>query len=156
MNTVLKLAELITPVQRIQYPRKLQTAIYLGQALTGCTFYEYYLVRGRVLSDELDQDLVQLKSIGMIERSHFDGRVELNIISQNGHRSRLVGKEKELSAWFVELLKEDANVLEAASTLIFFARDESGNPDKHLRWFKELPPEVLNRAHKLVPEVSSE
>lgn len=66
-----KLTTLLQEAKTVAAPRNLQTAIFWGQAYTGCELYRFRVSRGKVLSDELDQEVAQLEAAGWVGSGVF-------------------------------------------------------------------------------------
>lgn len=150
MDTLPILSELLCESNEEKDTRKLQTALYLAQKLTGNRYYRFRVTHGRVFSDELDQDVSQLTSIGFLNiYSKGNGHLYFNGCKRLVAKSVLGEKENELKNILRDLFKEDSPVLEAAATFKYFEEKQFGSPDK-LNWFREVPDITKQKSMKLV------
>jgi hypothetical protein len=120
--------------------RKLHCAVFLAQSFTHSTYYSFSLMRGRVFSEDLDQDFIVVMT----------GRV--NASGTFFSKSRPFHRVQELlTAQLTWLLDQDAEVVEAAATQWFYDNEGLGDPSEKLRWYKALSPSVRSAASKLQP-----
>ena len=119
--------------------RRLHCAFFLAQSSTQAPCYSFSLMRGRVFSQELDQDLVFFQI------------------------SRLTHSAEALSSWAKEteatyammskllhwLLEHDTAVVEAAATKRFYSVEGLGDPSTKLRWYDALPSDIKSAASEL-------
>jgi hypothetical protein len=113
--------------------RKLRPAFFIAQSRCDTVVYSFRLSMGRVVSEDLSEDLAQLWANGMIGAgAPRVRRVEIYA--------------KNLSDQLERLFAEDEETLEAAATMLFFARRQLGEPSDRLAWFRQLPEPKKHRA----------
>lgn len=119
--------------------RKVHCAVFLAQSFTHSYCYSFSLMRGRVFSEDLGQDLIVL----MAERF----AAVADALSSSSHA--LHRGEEKLSRQLRWLLDQDTEVVEAAATLRFYDDEGLGDPSKKLRWYGELSPGIRSAASQL-------
>jgi hypothetical protein len=152
METLLKLAGLISQSTEAADPGKLRPALYLAQHFSQHPLYRYRLQLGKVVSDQLDQDLTQLLSGGLLMRvdSQAQGVVSHTVAVNPRKVAAWVSTEdKDLCKTLGGLLREETSVLDAAATLKFFEVERLGNPAEKLNWFRTLSDETRAKASDL-------
>jgi hypothetical protein len=152
METLFKLAGILSASGSTE-AAKLRPALFLAQEWSGVTFYDYKLGQGVVFSDQLDQDLSQLASGGLLIRSDSSAETGITFTpSTHGEKAggSISGTESRLRDVVVDLLKEPSAVLEAAATSQFFSRHGLGDPQERLQWFRSLPEGARERAKDLI------
>ena len=151
MCSAARLWALLDDADLLEEPRKLQTAMYLAQERSTCFTYRYRLQKGRVLSDELDQDFSQLSGSGalMYRYDAERNRTEVVIFPLAEASNKLSTSEKALRAALKALLGTTAGPLEAAATLRYAKGSVSPDLATRLRWIQSLDPTVREEAEAL-------
>jgi hypothetical protein len=155
MTTLLRLAALINRFHSGADAAKLRPAMYLAQHRLGTSWYNYRLAQGRVFSDELDLDLSQLESGGLLRRVCGTGSRSFKFIphvANEGLQQWLTTSDELLVQQVRELLDEDREVLDAAATSSYFGNEELGEPGEHLRWYRALSEPERTRASELAED----
>jgi hypothetical protein len=125
--------------------RKVHCAVFLAQSFTRSYCYSFSLMRGRVFSEDLGQDLVVL----LTERF----AAAADALSSSSHPS--YKGEERLSDQLKWLLDQDTEVVEAAATLRFYNDEGLGDPLKKLRWYSELSPGIRSAATQLYADAQA-
>lgn len=141
----LSILKLFGPELRPDATGKAQAAFFLAQYATGEHLYRFSLQRGRVRSDELDQDFLVLYVVGLAQVPNAAEAAE----QAGGPSPSLLSS---LRVKLQLLLKEDSDVVDAAATSVFFSEEKLGNPAARLQWFNSLPGSVLARAKQIEQE----
>src|SRR5436309_15831848 len=152
METLIKLVGLISQSTEAADPAKLRPALYLAQQFSTHSLYRYRLRLGKVVSDQLDQDLTQLLSGGQLTRvqSHAEGVVSHAVaVDPDRFAAWVRTEDRDFCTTLTCLLTEETSVLEAAATLRFFTVEKLGNPEEKLHWFRTLSDETRARASDL-------
>lgn len=137
---------------RSNTPRKFQTALYLAQQKTNYHWYSYDLRRGKVVSNELDQELSQLNAMGVVASScSIDGHSQL-ALNIEGKPNELTEEEQQLWQQFEAFMGFQPDVLEAAATLIYFWKNRKSDPKEKLNWIQRLGREALSQAEAIARE----
>src|SRR5258706_7139285 len=121
--------------------RKLHAAFFLAQSSSGLPAYSFSLQRGRVRSEQFDQDLVLV---------YVAGYRNISLAQADEPHCDFLVTFKESYSW---LLEEEDEVLEAAATSRYFRLEGLGDPSAKLRWFGALSPEIVRRAATLEKRV---
>jgi hypothetical protein len=142
------LSEAIARRGAIDNPRLLQPAVFLAQQSTGAKLYRYRLTQGRVLSDELDQDMAQLEAAGVLTLvcSTASRRVSLMVTRHLRPVQGVTDQLTRLERAVQRLLEVNQQVLEAAATLRFLDDHGRGSAARHLAWLNQIPREELDKA----------
>lgn len=119
--------------------RKLQCAFFLAQTSTQATSYSFSLMRGRVFSEDLDQELVFLHIRNIAKAAEA--------MSVSPHADE--GMYQRFSSCLSRFLDQETQVVEAAATNRFYEQEGLGNPAAKLRWYNELSPDVRSEATQL-------
>jgi hypothetical protein len=157
MCSAVELASFFTADQEIGEPRRLQTAMFIAQERCSYRPYRYRLQKGRVVSDELDQDVAQLAAVGVIsllcDSDHRDDRFVTSGIG--GWPRTLSDSLGSLKDSFVQLISAPAQTLEAAATMLYFRGSPTADVNR-LRWFVMLDENTKRSAEALVPAETPE
>ena len=113
-------------------------ALYLAQVSTAVRFYQYRLAIGHVVSDDLEEELLQIQRVG--------------VPSENVSETESSTDEdvERLKTAMRSLRKCSSDVLEATATEHFYRQHSYGDPSVHLRWFNTLMPELKDQAREFV------
>ena len=153
METLLTLAKIIGRAGNAE-AIKLRPAMFLAQEWSGVTYYDFRVGQGLVFSDQLDQDLSQLVSGGLVLQSSpaVGSEVTFSPQAQGVQAAQVLSEEEsKLVSSIVTLLKESTSVLDAAATSRFFERKRLGDPGEWLQWYRALPDPDRERAGALAP-----
>lgn len=156
MESMLTLARVLGNPGSSLPARKLQPAFYLAQEHANHQVYAYRVRQGKVVSDELDQDLAQLSSGGIVAVlcSIHDHSPEVAVLSSFPSAIRVDDSAEPLRAKLRDLLMLDDLVLNAAATLTFFNTRHGREPNGELQWFRSLSEATLEEAKTLCVSAS--
>jgi hypothetical protein len=113
-------------------------AFYLAQVSTAVRFYKYRLAIGHVVSDDLEEELLQIQRVGVPPEN----------VSETGESTDEDVERLKTAMWSLRTCSSE--VLEATATEHFYRQHSYGDPSVHLRWFNTLMPELKDQAREFV------
>lgn len=140
MDSMIFLSTLLSKCEQIDSPRKLQTAVFLAQKVTGTALYQYRLSLGKVLSDSLDQDIAGLEAIGMLRPAceTETRKRQLQVRTEEALGSAPLENHREFYEVFNSLFREQGDILEGAATMCRFRERPGAASPEDLLWFRSL------------------
>jgi hypothetical protein len=144
LPTNYRLASLMRALDWSADAKEWHAALYLAQVCTTVRFYDYRLAVGHVVSDDLEEELLQIKRVGIPAES-LQGEGKISADENVEHLRKAL-----------ESLRECSNaLLEAAATEHFFLLHSYGDPASHLRWFNTLLQEQKDQAREFAVELAA-
>ena len=151
--TVAELSQFLSGVENLKELRKLQTSFFLAQHRSGCEVYRFRVRCGKVLSDELDQDLAQMTANGWIRPAVGveDRQVHWRFPQDRPPEGKLSKLEALLREHLLALAQHRTDALEAAATRVWFEDKGRSHVMARLRWLDHLSPDDAAEAEQILP-----